>query len=588
MIMKTYLFLLLILPCYTFSQASVDWEQPTRGNAIAVDAANNVYTVDYESNLGDEMKITKRDANGNFIWVASYNQTDNTKWERASWIACDNNGNVIVTGTYMSGYSNPVEAASIVMKFNSSGTLLWRNVYESSFDGSSTRKCLIDANNNIYVLGMGSGPSGYVTKVKKFKPNGTALWSYFDSDGIGLGTNFKFTPDNKIVIVGRSIYGSVNGYAKIDLNGNKIWSLPLVYSLTAGDIAGDALGNSYVVHTEYVFNGTTEIKKLDNAGNIVWDHVYGMAGNKIEVGTDNKAIVSGFPNTGGSGAAFFKIDEAGNQLWSNPDADGPQGLLLHALLLLDQNNNAYLAAGTLFNMAVCKVNNDGTNGWTALTSSGGYANSMVLANNLNSIFVVGGITARLNDESTVACNPSTTIFFNNVTTTSIKVNWDAVPGAVQYELWRKKSSAASNWKVVLVAGDKIAKNIKNLPCNTGFDFKIRTICDANGTVVSAFSPVFSTATSPCKIENKAVYDQPMTIYPNPASNHMTIDFNLPEHMSNGTIELLDVNGRILISQKLDDAATQPVTLDVHALSSGIYLLKVMIGETVMTQQVVIE
>jgi hypothetical protein len=58
------------------------------------------------------------------------------------------------------------------MKFDSLGTLLWRVVYESSFDGSSTTKCLVDANNNIYVLGIGTGPNGQVTKVKKFSAQG--------------------------------------------------------------------------------------------------------------------------------------------------------------------------------------------------------------------------------------------------------------------------------------------------------------------------------------------------------------------------------------------------------------------------------
>ncbi|MGB3076710.1 MAG: T9SS type A sorting domain-containing protein [Chitinophagales bacterium] len=586
--MKPYLFLLLLLlPFYSISQVTVAWEQPTRGNAIAVDASNNVYTVDYESNLGDEMKITKRDADGNFIWVTSYNQTDNTKWERASWITCDNNGNIIVTGTSMSGFSNPVEAASIVMKFNAAGNLLWRNVYESSFDGSSTRKCLVDANNNIYVLGMGSGPAGYVTKVKKFKPNGTALWSYFDSDGIGVAINFKFTPDNKMVISGRSLFGSVNGYSKIDLDGNKIWSLPLVFSLTVGDVAGDTFGNSYVVHTEYVFNGTTEIKKLDNAGNILWDHVYGMSGNKIEVGTDNKAVISGYPNAG-AGAAFFKIDENGNQLWINLDADGPQALFLHALLLLDNNNNAYLAAGTLFNMAVCKVNNDGTNGWTALTNSGGYANSMVFGKNLNSIFVVGGITARLNDETVPVCEPSANIFFNSITPASIKVSWDAVPGAVQYELWRKKSSAASNWKVVFVAGDKTSKNIKNLACNTSFDFKIRTVCDVAGTVVSAFSPVFTATTSPCKLESEMVTENPLKVYPNPASDQISVELMLPDAVSNGRIELMDVNGRIVISQGIADLQSTVVNLDVRSLTAGIYFVRIIGGQNILTQKLVIE
>ena len=586
--MKKLLFVMVLLPGIAFSQVTIAWEQPTRGNAIAVDANNNVYTVDFEANLGDEMTLTKRDADGNFVWVTSYNQTDNTKWERASWVATDNNGDIIVTGIYMSGYSNPVEAASIVMKFNSSGTLLWRNVYESTFDGSSTKKCLIDPNNNIYILGKGTGPNGQVTKVKKFDANGNALWSFFD-EGFGAPINFKFTPDNKIVIAMRGITGSINGYEKIDLNGNKIWSLGGVYSLTTGDIAGDAFGNSYLVHTAYVSSGTTEVKKLDPSGSIIWDIVYGMAGNRIEVGSDNRPVISGYPNVNSFGAAFMKVDENGNQLWANLDADGPQGLFLHALLLLDNNNNAYLAAGTLFNMAVCKVNNDGTNGWTALTSSGGYANSMVLGNNLNSVFVVGGITARLNDETAPPpCDPSTNIFFSNITTTSIKVNWDAVPGAVQYELWRKKSTSGNNWKVVFVPGNKTAKAFKNLPCNTSFDFKIRTICDAAGTVISPFSPVFAASTAPCKLENEPVAMQPFNVYPNPATDRITVELNLNETISNAMIDLIDVNGRIVLSARMDEGERALVNLEVSSLPAGIYLVRIHTGQDIISRQVVIE
>ncbi|MBK6879156.1 MAG: hypothetical protein IPG99_22645 [Ignavibacteria bacterium] len=96
-----------------------------------------------------------------------YDQTDNTKWEKAVWVETDNLGNAIVAGNLMSGYSSPVNAASILMKFDPNGNLLWRNVYENSFDGSYTKKCIVDASNNIYVLGMGnSAQYGYVTKVK--------------------------------------------------------------------------------------------------------------------------------------------------------------------------------------------------------------------------------------------------------------------------------------------------------------------------------------------------------------------------------------------------------------------------------------
>jgi hypothetical protein len=86
-----------------------------------------------------------------------------------------------------------------------------------------------------------------------------------------------------------------------------------------------------------------------------------MAGSRIEVGSDNLPVISGFPSSGGSGAAFMKFDTNGNMLWQNLDADGPSyNLLLHAQMKMDAQNAAYLAAGTLFEVAVCKVNSDGT------------------------------------------------------------------------------------------------------------------------------------------------------------------------------------------------------------------------------------
>ena len=415
--------LALLLPTQAFAEVGIAWVEPTRGVSIALDAADNVYTVDYEQALGAEMSLTKRDASGGLLWVTSFNQTSTTAWERASWIATDNAGNAIVCGTLMSGYSNPVEAASIAMKFDPDGNLLWRRVYESSFDGSSVKKCLVDANNNVYVLGMGSGPAGRVTKVKKFDPDGTALWSYFDSAGIGAALNFKLAPDDQLLITGKSIYGSILGFAKIDLDGNEVWSYPGVQSLTAGDSAGDAFGNTYLVHGEYVTNGGTVIEKLDPSGALIWDNVYGLAGFRVEVGSDNQAVVSGFPNAGTVGAAFIKVDEAGTLVWSNLDADGPLGLLAHAHMLLDGANNAYLAAGTMSAMAVCKVNSDGTSGWTQ-TVAFGYAQAIALANTDDSVYVVGGTTARLaqGDAPALPAAPSGLTYLL-LTPTSADLSW---------------------------------------------------------------------------------------------------------------------------------------------------------------------
>lgn len=385
---------LVFITVISYGQVSIQWLQDTEGISIAVDGSDNVYTVYYEYNPAGDIYLTKRNSDGVFIWQEKFDQTDNSKWEKATWVATDNLGNILVSGTLMSGYSNPVEAASILMKFDSAGNLIWRNVYETSFDGSYTKKCLVDDNNNIYVLGMGSGTPGYVTKVKKFAPDGSTIWTYYDANGIGAPINFKITPDNAIVITGRAIFGSINGYAKIDLDGNHIWSYPGVPSLTIGDCEGDDFGNTYLVHGEYVMNGGTELKKVSPTGSLIWSNVYNLAGFRVEVGNDNQPVVCGFPNPNSFGSSFIKVDGDGNIVWANPDADSTFALMLHARLIMDQQDNIYLAAGTLTEMAVCKVNRNGTSAWT-VTLPGSYANDITLGID-NDVYVVGGNTARIN------------------------------------------------------------------------------------------------------------------------------------------------------------------------------------------------
>ena len=376
------------------AQVQVDWVADTRGVMVAVDSSDNVFTADYEQNLGEELTVTKRDVDGNLLWVAEIDQTDPTKWERATWVAVDSQGDVLVSATLMSGFSNPVEAASLLVKFAADGTPLYRIVYESGFDASFTRKLLLDEADNAYVLGMGSGPAGFVTKIKKFASDGTPIWTWFDDAGIGRPVNVKFAADGDLVVSARSSFGSLNGYARVDRQGNGLWALPGVQSLTVGDAAGDALGNTYVVHGEFVSNGGTVVHKLDAQGATLWSNVYSGAGLRVEVGPDGNPIVSGFPSVSTAGAAFFKVGADGALLWSNLDADGPLALLLHAHMLIDAFGNAYLAASTLFEMAVCKVDADGGSEWT-VTTTGSNAAGMALGHAVGSLFVVGGNTARL-------------------------------------------------------------------------------------------------------------------------------------------------------------------------------------------------
>ncbi|MFM8536060.1 MAG: hypothetical protein ACKOEC_21195 [Acidimicrobiia bacterium] len=71
-------------------------------------------------------------------------------------------------------------------------------------------------------------------------------------------------------MTGQSIIASRAGCAKIDLDGCLIWADAGVPSLTADDSAGDAFGNSYLVHGQFVAGGGTVREKLDAPGAPVW------------------------------------------------------------------------------------------------------------------------------------------------------------------------------------------------------------------------------------------------------------------------------------------------------------------------------
>lgn len=482
--MKNLLFTFLLFSCAGLrAQVTVDWYNYPGGVSVATDASDNIYTATWDYNPAGDITLTRRNAAGSIIWNVSYDNTDNTRHEVATWVETDNMGNILVSGTIRSGYSNPVNAASVLMKYSPSGSLLWRVVYESSFDGSSTRKCLIDPNNNIYVLGIGTGPSGQVTKVKKFNASGAPVWNYFDA-GIGAPVNFKFTPDNNILIVHRGITGSINGFSKIDLNGNNIWSLAGINSLSVGDAAGDAFGNSYIINGNYAAGSGSILKKLSPNGSVIWSQTNTMNGNRVEVGSDNQPVISGYP-AAGYGAAFMKYNFNGVMLWENLDADGPAtALLAHAQLKLDASNAAYVAGSTMSSMGICKVNSNGTTAWTATTPSG-YPVCFDFGTD-NSVYVTGGTTARFSqtNSSTVPAAPT------NLTATAavpgnIVLNWtDQANNETNYIVQRSLTSVNGFSTISTLPANSITYTNTGLPGGNTFYYRVQAV---NAAAVSDWS-----------------------------------------------------------------------------------------------------
>jgi hypothetical protein len=118
----------------------------------------------------------------------------------------------------------------------------------------------------------------------------------------------------------------------------------------------------------------------------------------------------------------MKVDASGGVVWANLDADGPLALLAHAHLRLDDAGHAYLAAGTMSEMAVCKVDIDGSSAWTQ-TVAFGYGQAIALGGLDSSVYLVGGTTARLLQAPLTIPTQPTVLTYFDLTATSAYLGW---------------------------------------------------------------------------------------------------------------------------------------------------------------------
>ena len=99
-------------------------------------------------------------------------------------------------------------------------------------------------------------------------------------------------------------------------------------------------------------------------------------------------------------------------------------------------------------------------------------------------------------------------------------------------------------------------------------------------------------TSDCKsvvvVSNSEIQQNEITvtIFPNPASDHITIDFNT-ELLSATDIMLLDLFGRPILSQRVG-TSQQTITINTSNLSAGQYILHISNSITTRTQPIIIK
>ncbi|WP_177199918.1 T9SS type A sorting domain-containing protein [Flexibacter flexilis] len=386
-----------------------------QSNALYVDAVPNLYTIgvfsgtaDFDpsagvanmtSSGGNDIFITKFDANGNFIWAKSIGGTST---EEAYTITADATGNIYLSGIFTGTVDFDPSAATynltalgtdiFVLKLNNSGNFVWAQAM-TGLGGGNSFAIAVDNAGNVYNTGY--------------------LWGIMDFDPGALVLNLSATLayDNLFV-------------QKLDASGNLVWAESMS---GLGNSYGNAItiDNSGNVLVSGYFTGIVDFDpslasanlsassedalalKLNSAGTLVWVKKLGgtsdersssievdAAGNVYAAGYfggtadfDPSAATANLTSAGNTDIFTVKLSAAGNYVWAK--RAGASGADAATSVYLDASNNVYT---TGFYQAT--VDFDPSASVANLTSAGSNdAFVQELDNNGNFLWVrgVGGI-----------------------------------------------------------------------------------------------------------------------------------------------------------------------------------------------------
>jgi hypothetical protein len=463
-------------------------------------------------------------------------------------------GGYLLGGSSFSGISGDKTEASDdyldywVVKLDGSGNILWQNTIVGN--GGDYLNSVIETTDGGYMLGgsSSSGISGDKTEVNQ-----------------GFSDYWVLKLDESGNIMWQNTIG-----------GNEDEQLPSVIETTDGGyllggysysgISGDKTEASQGSYDYWVV-------KLDESGNIEWQNTIG--GNFDDVllsviqTTDGCYLLGGYSFSGISGDKtqasqgahdywVIKLDGSGNILWQNTIGGNDDDYLFSVIQTTD---GGYLLGGSSFS----GVSGDKTE------ASKGY----------NDYWVV-----KLTAEGAGECPLPTSLSADNITPTSVNLQWEAVPGAVGYRV-RYKIAETSQWTFTSSTNNELT--ITGLTPNTEYAWKVRAVCSQSPAIYSDSSAEERFTTSPLRLGKGIMKDAVVEVYPNPVSQSATVSFSLIEE-SSVEIQVMDVNGRSLkvIAQEDFSQGSHEVTFNRESLSTGIYFIQLKTIEGIVMKKLVFE
>lgn len=356
---------------------SVAWAKSAGGSfrdeavSIGIDASNNCYvtgkfgspTITFGSttltNVGggsayEDMFLVKYNSSGTVLWAKS---AGSNYFDSGNAIVVDGSGNSYVTGHFDGASinfgafsltnSNTAYAEMFIVKYNSSGNVVWATNPNGGLNDDIGNDIALDASGNIYVTGyfrssvitfgsttLTNTAASNDVFIVKYNSSGTVVWAkkegWYSDD---FGNSINVDASGFVYVAGHFTSGSItfgsttlnntttNGKAdmflvKYNSSGTVIWAKSaggVEIDICLG-IDGDSNGNTYITgvfqsHTinfgGTILTNTTNNSygdifcvKYNSSGVIIWANSFGGnsndMGNEIAISANSDIFLTGF------------------------------------------------------------------------------------------------------------------------------------------------------------------------------------------------------------------------------------------------------------------------------------------------------
>ena len=578
------------------SEGILDWgtyyggTQDDNGNGIQCDEFNNVYvaiqsnsTTGFDCNGYDLTNNGENDAvfakfanNGNLIWATYFGGSEDD-YGKALYVK---NNFVYVTG-YTSSLNNIAEggiqdsinglADAFIVKFTYDGEFNWSTYFGSTGDEYG-RGILSNKISTIYFVGKtfsatniaykgmqetyGGGPAdGFVLKINEceFK---TTYYTDEDGDGYGIGTDSIIScfplPGfaNNILDCNDEDFNinpsSIETCDAIDEDCNGLIDDDVIYTIYYSDNDNDLFGNVSDPGTLFcIFPGSGFVlnnSDCNDANSLVFP-----GASEICNGIDDDCNLINddvYINTTISASGPLTFCQGGSVILS----------VQPALSYQWKKNGVNIAGATSLN-------------YTA-TKTGNYTVSVTIAGGCNALSAATTVTVNQKPAPAITALGSLDI----CATGSVKLKTALKTGSV-YQWYFNGSiivGATSNVYIATAAGSYYVKETNAAGCNK-----------------SSLSVIVSDS---CKKGDVLISTTEFNIYPNPATDQITIDMEFIDIINEGiTLQLINELGQIILQSKEElnsDQLNTTINLP-DAIVPGIYLLNVVTSDNIYSNSVMI-